>query len=81
VTTGVLNYLDESTDASLYRNGRVLIRRNLDGSDSGVVGVNARAHEVEVINARELTDARTMTCSRNGFELFACRRCAGLLQP
>lgn len=30
---GLFNYLDESAEPSLYRNGKVLIRRGSDGRD------------------------------------------------
>jgi hypothetical protein len=47
-TLGFFNYLDESTESSLYRNGRVLIRRDPNGSDSGMQGVVRARQEVTV---------------------------------
>ena len=34
--TGSFNYLDESTESSLYRNGQVYLRRDTDGNDRGI---------------------------------------------
>ena len=42
--TGRFNYLDRSTQPSLFRNGKVYTKRDTDGSDSGVVGVERDAH-------------------------------------
>lgn len=67
---GTFNYLEQRTESSLYRNGKVLIRRNLDGSDSGLDGVHPEAYAVEVINAREQTGPQARTCEANGFELL-----------
>ena len=32
---GTFRYLQASVESSLYRNGKVLTRRNLDGTDGG----------------------------------------------
>ncbi|MEQ8663487.1 MAG: CmcJ/NvfI family oxidoreductase, partial [Gammaproteobacteria bacterium] len=65
-TRGTFHYLADATVPSLYRNGRVLTRRDADGSDGGSVGVELAAHE------RDVHDARQATCNlaRNGFELL-----------
>lgn len=67
---GVFNYLSPETESSLYRNGKVLTRRDKDGSDGGVVGVTQEPCTVEVQDARLLTGAAAKTCEANGFELL-----------
>lgn len=68
---GALNYLDDSAIPSLFRNGKVLIRRNADGSDSDWVGVNTASHTRDIYNARTLPASMQKTCERNGFELLS----------
>jgi hypothetical protein len=65
---GSFNYLAASTEPSLYRNGRVLTRRNRDGSDSGMQGLELERVSVPVIDARQLEPRATCTLERNGFE-------------
>jgi len=67
---GVFNYLHRNAESSLYRNGKVLTRRDRDGSDNGSVGVDQEAYSLEVINARKLAGHLTKTCETNGFELL-----------
>lgn len=50
---GVFNYMSADSQSSLYRNGKVLTRRNLEGTDSEWVGVNYEKYEVTVNDARE----------------------------
>jgi len=68
---GAFNYLDGSTESSLFRNGKVLANRDKDGSDAGFVGVNASAYTLDVVDARSLTGAQSKTCDVNGFELLS----------
>lgn len=70
-TLGAFNYLQASAQASLYRNGKVLTRRDADGSDAGMAGVNLESRELTIANARRLTGAQRRTLSENGFELTA----------
>ena len=67
---GLFNYLDEAAVPSLIRNGRVLTRRDPDGSDGGLQGVNLTRHEMIVANARLLTGADRRTVKSHGFELL-----------
>jgi hypothetical protein len=69
-TSGLFNYLDGTTEPSLYRNAKVLTRRDLDGSDGGTVGVEAKAYQVDVLDARQFTGANRKTCELNGFEIL-----------
>ena len=67
---GAFNYLDASVESSLYRNGKVLTRRDADGSDAEYVGINKKSHTLEVYNARLLSGVTRKTCEVNGFELL-----------
>lgn len=58
------NYLAATVEPSLYRNGRVLIRRDRDGSDSDAQGLVKERVSVSVDDAR----ASAFTLARNGFE-------------
>jgi len=69
-TVGIFNYLDRSTEPSLYRNGKVLFHRNTDGSDSEMQGVNRDKREMAVINGRALSGDQRCTVATNGFELL-----------
>src|SRR5262249_47378937 len=69
-SVGRLNYLDSSIPSSLYRNGKMLLRRNADGSDSALEGVVFAERQVTVRNARLLEGDQRRTVGRNGFELF-----------
>ncbi len=66
---GFFNYLDESVESSLYRNGKVLIRRDPDGSDRDMQGVHRAKREMTVHDARALSGAQARSLASNGFEL------------
>ena len=63
---GSFNYLAASVEPSLYRNGRVLTRRDRDGSDSGSQGLVMERVSVPIQDARPRGAACTL--ERNGFE-------------
>ena len=67
---GSFNFLDERAAPSLYRNGKVLTRRDPDGSDGGTEGVNREKHTLAVYNARLLPVTDRKTCEAHGFELL-----------
>ena len=69
VRLGAFRYLRPSVESSLYRNGKVLTRRDPDGSDSGGVGVDLVDRDMEVIDARTLPPSRQPTLAANGFAL------------
>jgi hypothetical protein len=69
---GRLNYLDSSLPSSLYRNGKMLLRRNADGSDSELEGVVYAERQVTVRNARLLEGDQRRTVEKNGVELLFC---------
>lgn len=68
--TGSLNYLDGTVQHSLYRNGKVLIRRDSDGNDEDGTGVSVERREVNIRNARALSTDDRRTLTSNGFELL-----------
>ncbi|MDJ0852477.1 MAG: CmcJ/NvfI family oxidoreductase [Myxococcota bacterium] len=57
-TRGRFHYLAASVEHSLHRNGRVLTRRDRDGSDSGFEGVVLDGRELPVLDARRLESDR-----------------------
>ncbi len=70
VRTGTFRYLRPSVESSLHRNGKVLTRRDRDGSDSGRVGVDLEDREMAIIDARKLAPSEQPTLAANGFELL-----------
>lgn len=66
---GNFNYLATSVEHSLYRNGKVLTRRDKDGNDAGRDGVDIEAKPMQVNNARAQPSDAQCTLDRNGFEL------------
>jgi len=67
---GSFQYLTPSVEHSLYRNGKVLTRRDKNGSDAGTTGTDLQAYEMPVHDARPLEAAARRTLAANGFELF-----------
>lgn len=67
---GAFNYLAPATESSLFRNGKVLIRRLPDGSDEDMVGVHAQRQDMPVHNARNATAGARPDLAANGFELL-----------
>ena len=67
---GRFNYVDPSVRHSLYRNRRMLTRRDADGSDAGTEGVVLEQRKMTVHNARLLDGAKRRTLARNGLELL-----------
>ena len=66
---GVFHYMQPSAEPSLYRNGKVLARRDRDGSDSGRLGVDLEERAMPVLDARALAPSRQPTLAANGFAL------------
>ena len=63
-------YLEASVESSLYRNGKVLTRRDRDGSDSGSEGVDLEPREMEVHDVRRLAPPAWPSLAANGFALL-----------
>ena len=71
VRIGSFNYLMASVQHSLYRNGKVLTRRDQNGSDAGWEGVDLEARHMPVHDARRLEATARRTLANNGFEVCA----------
>jgi hypothetical protein len=69
--TGSFNYMSASAQHSLFRNGKVLTRRDRDGSDAQWLGVDLAACDMQVRDARPLTGRDERTLAVNGFEMRA----------
>jgi hypothetical protein len=66
---GLFNYMADSAKSSLYRNGKVLTRRNRDGSDARWEGVDLEERQMSVANARTLAAQSPCTLATSGFEM------------
>lgn len=69
-TSGIFKYMDASSEPSLYRNGKVFTRRDVDGSDAGWQGVNFVDQRVPIRNARTLQKEKRCNVVESGFELL-----------
>lgn len=69
VCTGSFKYMAASTQSTLFRNGKVLTRRDGDGSDSGWIGVDLETRQMAVRDARHIEASERCTLARNGFEM------------
>ncbi len=69
---GSFKYLTATVQHSLYRNGKVLTRRDRDGSDARWEGVDLEARRMPVYDARRLEATGRRTLVANGFELLSC---------
>ena len=70
VRLGTFRYMRPSAESSLYRNGKVLTRRDRDGSDSDRVGLDLESCEMAVSDARTLAPCEQPMLEANGFELI-----------
>ena len=71
VRIGSFHYLKDSVSHSLYRNGKVLARRDKDGSDAGKEGMDLETRSMQVRDARRCDLASRRTLDKNGFEMLA----------
>ncbi len=69
---GSFSYLTASVEHSLYRNGKVLTRRDRDGSDAEWEGVDLEPRDMPVHDARALEATERRTLASNGFEALPC---------
>jgi hypothetical protein len=70
-TLGTLNYMTPSVESSLFRNGKVLTRRDRDGSDAGTEGMTMVETDLVVNDARRLSGPQRRTIEIHGFELLS----------
>ena len=73
VRTATIPYLSASAQHSLYKNGKVLTRRDQDGSDAPWVGVDLEARSMPLIDARQLAATEQPRLDIHGFELHTRR--------
>ena len=70
VRTGTLSYMAASVETSLYRNGKVLLRRDSSGNDGPWEGAEVDKRQMPVHDARGLAGSQRRTLGANGFELL-----------
>jgi len=68
--SGLVSYMVESAESSLYRNGKVLTQRDHDGSDGGDEGVDTVELRIAIGDARALDSEDRRTIDVHGFELL-----------
>lgn len=68
--SGVFKYMSDTSQSSLFRNGKCLMYRDVDGSDTPTVGVDFAAYEVPIADARASGEHRKPSLTANGFELL-----------
>ena len=71
-SNGFFNYMSESSLNSLFRNGKVLTKRDINGSDAGSLGINLEKKNMPVMNARNLIGNKEISIDKNGFEMIPC---------
>ena len=69
-SNGFFNYMSVNSENSLFRNGKVLTRRDIDGSDAGSIGIDLKKYEMNVLNARDSMNIKSISLDKQGFELF-----------
>ena len=69
-TSGFFNYMSSSCESSLFRNGKVLTRRDISGSDAESVGIELKKYKMDVVNARNSINNKSISLEKQGFELF-----------
>lgn len=67
---GFFNYMSENSQSSLFRNGKVLTKRDLNGSDAGSEGINIDKKEMQIINARDSLARNNISIDSKGFEII-----------
>ena len=65
------NYMSESSFSSLFRNGKVLTRRDVNGSDAGSEGIDLTSYEMKLTDARKCANTNPLSLQSNGFELLS----------
>ena len=72
-SNGFFNYMSVKSENSLFRNGKVLTRRDIGGSDAGSIGIDLKKYKMNVINARESMNIKSISLDKQGFELFTSK--------
>jgi hypothetical protein len=66
---GHFRYLDAGAESSLYRNGKCLTTRDIDGNDSAKRGMDFTAQEMPITDARTCHPGHVPSLHQHGFEL------------
>ena len=70
-SSGFFNYMSENSHNSLFRNGKVLTKRDINGSDAGSLGIDLKKIKMKVINARDYHGNKRISIDEQGFELLS----------
>jgi hypothetical protein len=65
--------MSETSFSSLFRNGKVLTRRDVNGSDAGSEGINLTSYKMNLTDARNCASTNPLSLHSNGFELVTAR--------
>jgi hypothetical protein len=64
------NYMSDTASSSLLRNGKVLTRRDVNGSDAGSEGIELTSYKMKLTDARNCANTNPLSLHYNGFELL-----------
>ena len=70
MVNGYFNYMSANSESSLLRNGKVLTRRDLNGSDSDSKGINLEKNLMNVKDARQSLEGGKIGLDKSGFEIL-----------
>ena len=59
-TSGFFNYMSANSQSSLFKNGKVLTRRDISGSDAESVGIELEKYKMDVVNARNYINNKSI---------------------
>ena len=68
--SGFFNYMSENSFNSLFRNGKVLTKRDINGSDAGSIGIDLEKKQMKVINVRNFLNNEGISIDKQGFEML-----------
>ena len=69
-SSGILNYMSEKSHNSLYKNGKVFTKRDINGSDAGSKGIDLNKQNIKIINARDTSQNNKISIDKQGFEIL-----------
>ena len=63
-SSGILNYMSEKSHNSLYKNGKVFTKRDINGSDAGSKGIDLNKKNIKILNARETSQKNKISIDK-----------------
>ena len=69
-SSGILNYMSEKSHNSLYKNGKVFTKRDINGSDAGSKGIDLYKKNIKILDARETSQKNKISIDKQGFEIL-----------